>query len=80
MNLTDELEGFIQAKVESGRYKNASDVVRTALRRLERHEREYEAKLFALRNAIDEGDASGVMDGNPFDQIRAAMQRAVKPA
>jgi Arc/MetJ-type ribon-helix-helix transcriptional regulator len=47
---------------------------------LERDERAYEAKLFALRNAIDEGDASGVMDGNPFDQIRAAMQRAVKPA
>ena len=78
MNLTDELEGFIQAKVESGRYKNASDVVRTALRRLERDEREYEAKLFALRTAIDEGAASGVMDFCPFEQIRAAIQFSKK--
>jgi len=74
VNLTDELESFIQGKVESGRYQNASDVVRSALRTLERDEREYEAKLFALRALIDEGDASGVMDSNPFESIRAAIK------
>jgi len=74
VNLTDELESFIQGKVESGRYQNASDVVRSALRTLERDEREYEAKLFALRALIDEGDASGVMDSNPFERIRAAIK------
>lgn len=80
VDLTDELEGFIRERVESGRYQNASDVVRTALRTLAREERESEAKLSALKAAIDEGDASGVMDCNPFERISAAIQISNKPA
>jgi antitoxin ParD1/3/4 len=79
VNLTDELEGYIQAKVESGRFQNASDVVRTALRALEREDREFEAKLAALRNAIDEGDTSGVLNHNPFERIRAAIEITKNP-
>ena len=69
VNLTDELDGFVLAKVESGRYENASEVVRAALRTLEREERRYEVKLAALRSAIDAGDSSGVTEGNPFDRV-----------
>ena len=36
--LTDHLEAFIQEKVRSGRYADASDVVRDALRTLEKQE------------------------------------------
>lgn len=79
VNLTDELEGFIQARVASGKYQNASDVVRSALRSLERDEREYEARLSLLRSAIDAGDASGTFDGDPFESIREAIQLARKP-
>lgn len=75
VNLTDELDGFVLAKIKSGRYENASEVVRAALRTLEREEREYEAKLAALRVAIDEGEASGVANGNPFERVRAAIKR-----
>jgi antitoxin ParD1/3/4 len=60
VNLTDELDRFVLTKVKSGRYENASEVVRAALRTLERDEQEYEAKLIALRAAIDEGNASGI--------------------
>ena len=31
VNLTDELDHFVLQKVESGRYENASEVVRAAL-------------------------------------------------
>ncbi len=31
VNLTDELDRFVLTKVESGRYENASEVVRDAL-------------------------------------------------
>ena len=55
VNLTDDLESFVLEKIESGRYENASEVVRAALRTLEREERKFEAKLAALRTAIDEG-------------------------
>ena len=65
-------------KVESGRYENASEVVRTALRALEREERQYEAKLAALRAAIDEGYASGIAKGNPFDRVRKALKLRAK--
>jgi antitoxin ParD1/3/4 len=74
VNLTDALERFVLQKVETGRYENASEVVRAALRVLEREERQYEAKLAALRAAIDEGDASGVAKGNSFARVRKALK------
>ena len=74
VNLTDELDRFVLAKVESGRYENASEVVRAALRTLEREEQRYEVKLAALRAAIDKGDASGVAEGNSFARVRQALK------
>jgi antitoxin ParD1/3/4 len=80
VNLTDELDSFVLAKVGSGRYENASEVVRAALRTLEREERQYEAKLAALQTAIDEGDHSGIAEENSFDRaVRQALKLPVKP-
>jgi antitoxin ParD1/3/4 len=75
VNLTDELDRFVVAKVESGRYENASEVVRAALRTLEREEQRYEIKLAALKAAIDEGDSSGV---NSFARVREALKLSRK--
>jgi antitoxin ParD1/3/4 len=74
VNLTDELDRFVLKKVKTGRYENASEVVRAALRSLEREEQEYEAKLAALRAAIDEGDASGVAEGDVFARVRKTLK------
>lgn len=64
-------ENFIQSTITSGRYNNASEVVRAALRRLE----DDEARLAALRSAIDEGDSSSdVADFNRdvfLDELKA---------
>ena len=38
VSLTPELEEFVSAKVSSGRYNSASEVVREALRLLEDHD------------------------------------------
>lgn len=35
VSITDRLAGFVRKKVKSGRYNNASEVVREALRRME---------------------------------------------
>lgn len=78
VNLTDEIDRFVLAKVESGRYENASEVVRAALRALEREEQQYEAKLAALRMGIDKGDASGVAEGNPFTRVRETLKLSKK--
>lgn len=74
VNLTDELDRFVASQVKSGRYDNASEVVRAALRVLNREEQEHEAKLAALRAAIDEGDASGIARGNVFARVRKTLQ------
>ncbi len=73
VNLTEELERFVVAKVKSGRYENASEVIRAALRTLEREEQQYEAKLATLRAAVDEGDASGIAEGDAFARVRSAL-------
>lgn len=38
VSITDQLAGFVRDKVKSGRYNNASEVVRDALRRMEDEE------------------------------------------
>jgi antitoxin ParD1/3/4 len=79
VNLTNELDRFVLERVESGRYENASEVVRAGLRTLEREEREHEAKLAALRSAIDEGDASGIAKGDVFGRVRKKLNLRVMP-
>ena len=74
VNLTRELDRFVAEKVKSGRYENASEVVRAGLRTLEREEQEFNAKLAALRAAIDEGDLSGVARGDGFRHVRRALK------
>jgi antitoxin ParD1/3/4 len=78
VNLTDELDHFVLAKIKTGRYENASEVIRAALRSLERDEREYQAKLAAIRAAVDAGDASGVASGNPFVRVRKTLKLPAK--
>jgi len=73
INLTPELDSFIAAKIENGRYESASEVVRAALRGLEREEREYDLKMAALLQAIDEGDASGIAEGDVFANVRKTL-------
>jgi antitoxin ParD1/3/4 len=48
-------EGFIEKLIESGRYSTASEVIRDGLRIIEEREQSREAKLEALRAAIQEG-------------------------
>jgi antitoxin ParD1/3/4 len=79
VNLTNELDRFVAKKVKSGRYENASEVVRAGLRTLEREEQQYEAKVAALRAAIDEGDASGIAEGYVFRRVRKALKLPVSP-
>ena len=79
VNLTDELDRFVLEKVQSGRYENASEVVRSALRSLERDEQQYAAKLAALQTAIEEGDNSATVEGDVFSVVRKKLKLRAKP-
>jgi antitoxin ParD1/3/4 len=70
VSLTKELDQFVASRVEGGKYANASEVMRTALRIMEREEREFEEKMVALRTAIALGDASEDAEDGVFERIR----------
>lgn len=57
INLTEHFDDFVQRQVSSGRFSNASEIVREALRLLEDREQEREAKLKALQHAAKQGFA-----------------------
>jgi antitoxin ParD1/3/4 len=78
VSLTPELDRFIATKVEAGLFSNASEVMRAALRLLERDEREHDEKMAVLRSAIDRGlDSLGLsysfgcdVDSHPVRELK----------
>lgn len=59
--LDEHYSAFIDGEIAAGRYRSASDVIRSALRLLE----DRETQLRALRGALEAGERSG--DSTPFD-------------
>lgn len=76
VTLTPELEKFINARVESGRYHSASQVVREALRLLEERDQERQTQLTEfnreLSRRLDMLDAGHYLDP---EQVRARFQQ-----
>jgi len=73
VSLTPDLEKYVQKKVDSGRYRSSSEVVREALRLLEEKDLEREERLSALKAEIQVGLDSG--ESEPLD-----MQTTIKKA
>jgi antitoxin ParD1/3/4 len=59
ISLTPHLEEMIRAKIASGSYNSASEVVREALRLLEEEDQLRSLKMQRLRKDIQEGLESG---------------------
>ena len=75
--LGKHFESMIREKVASGRYANASEVVREALRRMEAHDEQLEllrAKIDQGLASIERGDVIEVTDVGAY--IDGLMQRA----
>jgi antitoxin ParD1/3/4 len=75
ISLTPEFVSFIRAKVKSGRYTSTSEVVREALRLLERAERQEAERVKALRHAWKEGIDSGDAGELDFSNLREAARQ-----
>jgi antitoxin ParD1/3/4 len=78
ISLTEELAEFVKAKVAGGRYASSSEVVREALRIMEKAERQEAEKLRLLRQAWQEGVDSGDAGELDFAELkREARARRV---
>ncbi len=75
VSLTTELEHFAQYCVESGRYNNVSEVVRSALRMLEDAEERRAAFVKSLDDAIEEGRQNGFLT---LDEVVANVSAAIE--
>lgn len=75
ISITPELAGFIKTKVESGRYTSSSEVVREALRLLERAEERGLSAHQRLLGAWHEGMASGDAGPLEFAAVKAEASR-----
>ncbi|RJP26092.1 MAG: type II toxin-antitoxin system ParD family antitoxin [Candidatus Omnitrophota bacterium] len=81
VSLTDRLEEFVREKINSGFYKNASEVISEALRLMEQNDRLHQIKLDRLRKAVRIGDvqyARGEFSTRTIDDIIADNEAAVK--
>ena len=77
VNLTPELEGFAQGCVESGRFNNVSEVVRSGLRMLQDAEERRRAFVASLEAAVEEGDRQGFVTD---EQVRRRVRTAIDAA
>jgi antitoxin ParD1/3/4 len=57
INLTDHFDNFVAAEIETGNYRNASEVLRAGLRLLEQRKQEDEQKIAVLKALAEEGFA-----------------------
>jgi antitoxin ParD1/3/4 len=79
VSITPELDAFLQSRVKSGRYQTTSEVVREALRLLERQEREHEDALGKLKAKLERGaqeaDSGNLLDGGEvFEELRELIE------
>lgn len=82
VNLTPQLEELVRAKVESGLYGSASEVVREALRLMDEQDRIRAAKLEQLRAEVRRGLDSGQSQAWDAAQIKrqARARRTTRTA
>ena len=79
ISITPELDIFLQSRVQSGRYQTTSEVVREALRLLERQEQERDEAFRQLKAKLERGagqaDRGELIDGDEvFDELREMIE------
>jgi antitoxin ParD1/3/4 len=70
VNLTVEQDAFVEEAVKAGKYQNASEAVRDAVRGLQFRHRQDELKLEALRTHVAAGVAA--LERGAFTEVEEA--------
>jgi antitoxin ParD1/3/4 len=72
--LGKHFETFVQAQLASGRYNNASEVVRDALRLMEERERRLAALDISIERGLDDTKAGRVRD---LDEVSDSIEAKI---
>jgi antitoxin ParD1/3/4 len=80
VSLPEELANFVKDKVSSGRYGSSSEVVRDALRLMEKTERQEAEKAEWLRRGWKEGAESGDAGEINFTALKREARARLAPA
>jgi antitoxin ParD1/3/4 len=79
VSLTPELEKFIEAKVESGFYNNASEVVREGLRLLKENDEVRRTWREQIERGWAQAQAAQVVDGpKAMEEIKTRLKARTK--
>ncbi len=70
ITLSDQAAAFVDSQIATGIFASPEDVVRAGV-----HLLQHEAKVKALRAALDEGEASGLITDFDFDTFLAEKNR-----
>src|SRR5258706_9364107 len=79
VSLTPALDAFLQSRVKSGRYQTTSEVVREALRLLQRQEKERDQAFKQLKAKLERGagqaERGELLDGDGgFEELRELIE------
>lgn len=69
VSLPGELKAYVEARVASGDYAGASDLIRDLIRR----DKAYREAVAEFQTIIDEATASGIAEGSP-EEIRERVR------
>ena len=75
ISLGDHFENFVDSKVSTGRFKNASEVIRAGLRLLEEEETKVVALKKAIKDGIDNGLAKKFNAKNHLEKLKSAKKK-----
>lgn len=74
VSLTEELHKIVQEKVKSGFYSNASEVIRDAIRKMEREEKKENA-WSKLNSILEEAENSGRSTKSLDDILNQSLEK-----
>ena len=75
ISLGDHFENFVDSKVSTGRFKNASEVIRAGLRLLEEEETKVAALKKAIKDGIDSGLAKNFNAKNHLEKLKSVKRK-----
>lgn len=75
VSLGNYFEKFVEKRIDEGRYKNASEIIRAGLRLLEEEENKIKVLKMAIREGIDSGIAKNFDAKKHLQKLKANKKK-----